>query len=369
VLELIAKRSRALVEASSVVILLAEGEEFVVAACAGQVSEELAGARVAATGSMAGRVLAAGRPERVADLSRSARLGLDELGLRPTSALLVPLVFRGVQVGVIQAFDRVDGPEFRVEDEGMLLAAAASAATAVSTAQSVERERLRRSLKAAEEERRRWARELHDETLQALGGLRVLLASARRRDDVESLRAALDGAIEQLGEEITNLRALITELRPAALDELGLRPALEALIDRARTMHGLAIDATLELEPERGTRQAHDRPARLHPEIETAIYRVIQESLNNAARHARAERVQVVVLRRGEEILLTIRDDGHGFDLQTPSAGFGLTSMRERISLVGGQIEIASSPTGTTIAAIVPIDRRPALFHHLERST
>jgi two-component system, NarL family, sensor histidine kinase DevS len=369
VLELIAKRSRALVEASSVVILLAEGEQFVIAACAGQVSEELAGARVAATGSMAGRVLAAGRPERIDDLSRSARLGLDELGLRPTSALLVPLVFRGVQVGVIEAFDRVDGPAFRVEDEWMLLAAAASAATAVATAQSVERERLRRSLNAAEEERRRWARELHDETLQALGGLRVLLASARRRDDVESLRAVLDRAVEQLGEEITNLRALITELRPAALDELGLRPALEALIDRARTMHGLAIDATLELEPEPEPRHGQDDPARLHTDIETAIYRVIQESLTNAARHARAERVQVVVLRRGAELLLTIRDDGHGFDIGTPSAGFGLTSMRERISLVGGQIEIISAPTGTTIAAIVPIDREPVLSHRLERSS
>jgi signal transduction histidine kinase len=248
----------------------------------------------------------------------------------------------------------------------MLLAAAASAATAVATAQSVERDRLRRSLNAAEEERRRWARELHDETLQALGGLRVLLASARRRDDVDSLRAALDGAVAQLGEEITNLRALITELRPAALDELGLRPALEALIDRARTMHGLAIDSTLELELEHGPR--HDRRSRLHPDIETAIYRVTQESLNNAARHARAEHVQVIVLKRGEEMLLTIRDDGHGFDLHTPSAGFGLTSMRERISLVGGQIEIASSPSGTTIAAIVPIDRESARPGHLERS-
>jgi len=351
VLELIANRSRALVDASGVVILLAEGDEFVVAASAGNVPEQLAGARVPASGSTAVRVLAAGRPERVADLRGSARFALAEMGLRPRSALFVPLVFRGLQVGVIEAFDRVDGPEFRVVDEGMLLASAASAATAVVTAQSVERDRLRRSLNAAEEERRRWARELHDDTLQALGGLRVLLSSARRRDDVESLHAALDGAVAQLGEEITNLRALITELRPAALDELGLRPALEALIERGRTMHGLAIDATLELD-----RGGDSLRPRLHPDIETAVYRVVQESLGNAARHARAEHLRVVVLRRGDEVLITIRDDGHGFDVQTPSAGFGLTSMRERISLVGGQIEITSSPDGTTIAAIVPVD-------------
>jgi signal transduction histidine kinase len=225
--------------------------------------------------------------------------------------------------------------------------------TSEITAESAERERLRRSLNAAEEERRRWARELHDETLQALGGLRVMLSSARRRDDVESLRAALDGAVHQLGEEITNLRALITELRPAALDELGLRPALEALIERTQATHGLAIDATIELQ--------HDAP-RLHPDIEIAVYRVIQESLNNAARHAEADHVQVIVLRRGDEILVTIRDDGRGFDVETPSAGFGLTGMRERIALVGGMLEITSHPSGTTIAAVVPLTGAPAQF-------
>ncbi len=218
--------------------------------------------------------------------------------------------------------------------------------TSEITAQSAERERLRRSLNAAEEERRRWARELHDETLQALGGLRVMLSSARRRDDVTSLRAALDGAVAQLGEEITNLRALITELRPAALDELGLRPALEALIERTQAAHGLAIDATIELD--------RDGP-RLEPDIEIAVYRVIQESLNNAARHADCEHVQVVVLRRFEEILITIRDYGRGFDVEQPATGFGLTGMRERIALVGGRLEISSSSTGTTIAAVVPL--------------
>jgi signal transduction histidine kinase len=218
--------------------------------------------------------------------------------------------------------------------------------TSEITAESAERERLRRSLNAAEEERRRWARELHDETLQALGGLRVMLSSARRRDDVKSLRAALDGAVAQLGEEITNLRALITELRPAALDELGLRPALETLIERTQAAHGLAIDATLELDR---------NGLRLHPDIEIAVYRVIQESLNNAARHAHGDHVQVIVLRRFEEILVTIRDDGRGFDPERPSTGFGLTGMRERIALVGGRLEISSGPSGTTIAAIVPL--------------
>jgi signal transduction histidine kinase len=345
VLELIAKRSRALVEASGVAIVLSRGEDFVVAATAGEAPRELIGARLPAKDSFAARVLAGGKPERVSDLSK-ARFVLGELGLEATSALFAPLVFRGAHVGAIEAFDRIDGPEFTLDDERILLAAAASAATAVATAQSVERERLRRSLRAAEEERRRWARELHDETLQALGGLRVLLSSARRSTDLDSVHAALESAVAQLGEEISSLRSLITELRPAALDELGLTPALEALMERARTSHGLDVKGRLDVE-----RHA----PRLDPEVETAVYRLVQEALNNAAHHARADRVEIDVRADHDEIHLRIRDDGHGFDPDAPSAGFGLTGMRERASLAGGRLDISSSGAGTTIRAVLPV--------------
>ena len=232
VLELIADRSRALVGASGVVILLPAGPDFVVAATAGK---SLPPGRLEGAGplSIARRVLREGRPARVRVSECPKPLAvLGALGLTPQAALIVPLVFRGNSVGVIEAVDRVDGPEFRDEDEHRLQAAAASAATAVATAQTVERERLHRSLQAGEEERGRWARELHDETLQALGGLRMTLSSARRLQDADALRAALDGAVEQLGREIAELRALITELRPASLDQLGLKPALDALVER-----------------------------------------------------------------------------------------------------------------------------------------
>ena len=160
----------------------------------------------------------------------------------------MPLIFHGLEVGVIEVFDRLDGPQFRTEDERMLVAVGSSAATAVATARSVERDRLRRSLEAAEAERSRWARELHDDTLQGLGALRMRLSSARRDEDLGSLHGTLDGAVDQLAQEIANLRSLITELRPAALDELGLVPALEALFERARVAHGLVIDGTVELD-------------------------------------------------------------------------------------------------------------------------
>jgi len=346
VLELIAKRSRALVEASGVAILLVDGDEFVVAATAGDLPAGIVGERVSHSGSVAGRVVSGARPERVGDVKSSLRFALGELGVRARAGMFVPLTYRGTSLGVIEAFDRVDGPEFRADDESMMLAAAASAATAVATAQSVERDRLLRTMRAAEEERRRWARELHDETLQGLGALRVLLSSARRSDDLETLRTAVTSAVEQIGAEIANLRALITELRPAALDELGLGPALSALIERARTTSELEIDSAIELPP---------RTARLDADRETAVYRVVQESLTNVIRHAQATRVEIQVAGTGTEVRIVVRDNGSGFDPRAASGGFGLTSMRERISLAGGELEIASGPEGTTVEANLPL--------------
>jgi signal transduction histidine kinase len=167
---------------------------------------------------------------------------------------------------------------------------------------------------------------------------------------VAALHSTLDGAVDQLAQEIANLRSLITELRPAALDELGLRPALEALFERTRVAHGLVIDGTVELTED-------GEPLRLDPEIETVVYRVVQESLTNAARHADADYVAVEVLRQGDAIRIAVGDDGRGFDVDQPSSGFGLTGMRERISLAGGRLEIKTSPAGTTILASIPCER------------
>src|SRR5439155_20725347 len=115
-----------------------------------------------------------------------------QVGFEASSALVVPLAFRGRVLGVLSAYDRLqDGPEFRREDEELMLSFAASAATAVHTARSVGEERLRRALEGAEQERSRWARELHDETLQGLGSLQLLLSSALRQPDAERREAAV----------------------------------------------------------------------------------------------------------------------------------------------------------------------------------
>jgi signal transduction histidine kinase len=352
VLELIAERSRALVDASALAIVLVDGAEIVVAATAGDMPPRIVGLRAKADESVAGRVARTGRPERVSLVSRSLRFALRDLGVKVTSALFVPLMFRRRCVGVLEAFDRVGRPEFDAEDERVLQSAATSAAIAVATAQIVERDHLQRTLRAAEDERRRWARELHDETLQGLAGLRVLLTAARRSSDPQTLHRAIDDAAQQIAVEINNLRTLITELRPAALDELGLAPALDALHERATLIHGIEIEAEIDLAYEGGR-----HPERLDQELETVIYRVVQESLHNAGRHARANRARVTVQEHEAELIVCIGDDGDGFDLSQPTTGFGLAGMRERVTLVGGHLEVFSTSTGTEVQARLPITR------------
>jgi signal transduction histidine kinase len=352
VLELIAKRSRALVEARSVVILLRDGDELVVAASAGH-SRHTHDVRIPVRGSTSGEVMEAGRPERIGDVRARLRIAAEQLGVDDAkTALAVPLAHRGTPLGVLLAFDRgANAAAFSDEDAQVLTAVAASAATAVATARGVQQQRLRDVLAAQEAERRRWARELHDETLQALGGLRVLLASARRSADAEALGHATDLAIAQIEQEITNLRAIITELRPAALDELGLGPALEALFERHRTMNDLQITAELVLpEGQAATNE-------LGADVPATVYRVVQEALTNVAKHANASAVTVSVRIEDRQLVAEVSDNGGGFAIDDVSGGFGLSGIRERVLSAGGVLNLDSTDRGTTITATLPLSQ------------
>ena len=346
VLELIVKRGRALVEAQSVLIMLRDGDELVVSASAGHVLEAV-GHRLPISGSTSGRVLEHGRPLRVSDASRHMRVSPDRIGVPDAhTALLVPMVHRGATIGVLAAFDRgEDGDVFTPEDEELLRTFASSAANAVTIHRSVEADRLRAAITAADAERARWARELHDQTLQALGGLRVLLASTLRRGEPPAWEAAMRQAIEDIELETDNLRAIITDLRPSLLDDLGLVPAIESLLERRRSS-GLEIESELELP---------DPLPGVDPELETTIYRVLQEALTNVAKHAQATEVQVVARLDDGGVSLTVRDNGTGFDPGQRSSGFGLAGMTERIYLAGGELEVSSGPGGTLVQARLPL--------------
>ncbi len=348
ILELIVKRGRALVECRALFILLATGEDLTVAATAGDLEVELRGRRAPFADTVLGQVLRQGQPQRL--LGDSApETGLARLGISADAAIVVPLSFRGVPSGVLVAVDReIDGPDFGAEDERLLSSFAASAATAVATAKTVEAERLRHSLAAAERERKRWARELHDETLQALGGLRMLYSASLRGTSAEEMRAAIEQGVELIDEEIDNLSSLIVELRPAALDQIGLAPALRTLAERRSRRGGPTIDVLVRLNRD---------GSHLPSEIENTIYRLSQEALSNAAKHAEAERVELMVEHRGATVEVTVRDDGVGFSVTGVEGGFGLIGMRERVELTGGELRIESaSGQGTTIRASIPLE-------------
>jgi signal transduction histidine kinase len=220
---------------------------------------------------------------------------------------------------------------------------------------------IRDSLREREEERQRWARELHDDTLQQLGALQVLLSSALQRASSagapanEDLVAAVRHATELLISQTANLRQLIAELRPATLDELGLGPPLRALAQRTEELSGIPVSLHISLRYSDGIIET-----RLLPDIELAIYRVVQEALTNIRRHSTATRAAITLIEDDETITAEITDNGHGFD-PNRAAGFGLEGMHERAELAGGTLEVVparSDGRGTTVRLIVPAKHR-----------
>jgi signal transduction histidine kinase len=289
-----------------------------------------------------------------------ARPGSPDMGV---TALLVPLVFRGQTLGVLVALEplgRATG--FSDEDEQVLVSFAASAATAVATAQTVAEDRTRESIAATERERGRWARELHDESLQSLAGLRVLL-SAARRSEPEEAELLLSKGIDQVDDAIAEMRRLIADLRPTTLDELGLGVALEALVERLSASETIEVDLDLDLAFHSG-RTKH----RLVSEIEDTGFRLVQEALNNAAQHAGTDRARVEVTEDEENVRVRVSDEGSGFDPSARTDGFGLVGMRERVTLAGGRLELQSAPgSGTTIVATLPARHRDELDERASR--
>ncbi|WP_236607155.1 ATP-binding protein [Sandaracinus amylolyticus] len=211
------------------------------------------------------------------------------------------------------------------------------------------RELARHLERSREDERRRIARDLHDETGQLLTALRMELDLARAGEG--SLAASLERMNDVLDQAFDATRALVGELRPRLLDDLGLGPAIEWYVPRFATRSGLRCE--LVVEP---------RELVASPEISTAAFRIVQESLTNVARHGAARSVQVRLAREGEVLALAITDDGRGFDPSAVRAGYGLLGMRERALAHDGSLAIESAPgRGTRVQVTLPIgtSRRP----------
>ena len=354
ILELIVKRGRALVDARSMFVALEAGGRLTLDAVAGELERSVEHQAVEIEHTPAADVLTFHQPVHLASQG-GARVTLFE-SVEARAALLVPLVYRGVAVGILGALDPVSGEDrFTSEDARILESFASSGATAVATGRNVAEERARRAIEASEAERRRWARELHDETLQDLASLKMILSTARRSEDEAKVGRILDQAIDQLTHGIAALRQLITDLRPPILDEAGIQPALEHLVERLALISELDVRMHVDLAYESGR-----RTFRLAPALEDALYRVVQEALNNVIKHARANTVDVSIVEADDRIDVRIADDGVGIGDRRESSGFGLAGMHERIDLMGGSIVIrAPEGGGTEICASVPVTSDP----------
>jgi signal transduction histidine kinase len=348
-LDLIARRLRELLGARFVTVVLPAGpEELRFAAVAGEGGAELLGETVPRSQSKSGRVLEDRRSERVDSILDDPDVDPKvsrHLGAR--TGLWVPLIVRDEPIGVLAAHDKLGQTDARFSDDDLRLAEtfAARAAVAVDLSDRVARDSLRRVVAAQELERRRLARELHDETGQALTSILLGLRALEDSLDSPESRAAAADLRELAVGTLQDVRRLAVELRPKALDDFGLIPALERLTETWGSHTGITVNFAASLG---------DR--RLSNEVATALYRIVQEGLTNVVKHAHARNASVLLTRKNERVVAVIEDDGRGFDVTQSTDTYGIQGMRERVELLGGRLRVESTPgAGTTLVAEVPL--------------
>ena len=347
-LELVARRLRDLIDARVVAIALPDGDDLKFEAAAGEDSDKLIGMRLERSGTKTGRVLQRRRSERIDSVLDDPDVDQDTMRfLGARSGLFVPLLARDDAIGVIIAHDKL-GTDPRFGDADLRLAEqfAARAAVAVDLSRRVARDALRRVVSGQELERQRLARELHDETGQALTSILLGLKAVEEANDPDGTRAAAEELRELVVATLQDVRRLAVELRPKALDDFGLTPALERLTRTFTEASGIEVQVEASLGDER-----------LPPEVETTLYRIVQEALTNVVKHSHARSVSIVLVSRGGRVTALVEDDGEGFDpREVDGGGVGLLGMRERVDLLDGRITIESSPGGgTTLAVEVPV--------------
>ncbi len=346
-LELIARRLRVLIGGRLVTIALPAGDGTLrVEAADGNGAGEIMGMQLERAGSKSGRVLERRRAERVDSLADDPEVDEDAAErVGAHSGIYVPLVAGGRPIGVIVAHDKEgDDPRFSDDDLRLAETFAPRAAVAVDLSARVAGDALRRVVEAQELERRRLARELHDQTGQELTSVLLGLKAVEEAKSDEERAEALAAVRGQVVETLHDVRRLAVELRPKALDDFGLVAALERLRDTFSEQTGMRVD----LESQIG--------GRLPSDVETALYRIVQEALTNIVKHAQASSVSIVLARTNRAVTAVIEDDGRGFSPDERVDGLGLLGMGERLALLGGKLKIESSPgAGATIVAEVPL--------------
>jgi signal transduction histidine kinase len=348
-LDLVVGRLRELIDARVVFIAMPQPDgAVVIETVAGDDPNDYVGTRLDPMKSKTARVLERRRSERVDSLLEDPEVDQTtarKLGAR--TGLWVPLVVRDRAIGVLVAQDKEESDDARFTDEDLRIAEAFAerAALAIDLSERVARDALRRVVAGQELERQRLARELHDETGQALTSILLGLKTIEEAGDGQDVRKSILELRELVVGTLQDVRRLAVELRPKALDDFGLVAALQRLAETFAEQTGIRVHV-----------QAVLGDSRLSGETETALYRIVQEALTNVIKHAQAQTVSVVLTRKDDRVVAVIEDDGRGFDpADTSDERLGLLGMGERIALVNGQLSVESRPgEGTTIAVEVP---------------
>ena len=347
-LDLVATRLRELIGARLVAIALPAGDALRIAASDGEGAADLAAFNELERESKTGRVLERGRSERIDSLLEDPEVNQDVTRrLGASTGLYVPLLARERSIGVLVAHDKM-GPDPRFNSADLRLAEqfANRAAIAVDLSRRVARDALRRVVSGQELERQRLARELHDETGQALTSILLGLRAVEEADGPDAMSTAASHLRELVVATLQDVRRLAVQLRPKALDDFGLVAAAEHLVQTFSEATSIRVDLEAQLGEER-----------LPAEVETTLYRIVQEALTNIVKHAEASRVSILLVRRSGSAAVVIEDDGQAFDpAELREGGMGIIGMRERVELHEGRLTVESAPgSGATLAAEVPL--------------
>ena len=348
-LDLVADRLRELLGARVVAVLLPAGTaQLRFAAVAGEGAEGFRDERIPRAGTSSGSVLGSGHAERADAGAGGEPIDRDLDGrLAAHTSLWVPLVVRDRTIGVIAVHDKLGRPDARFSDDDLRLAEtfASRAAVAVDLSERVARDVVQRVVAAQEVERRRLARELHDETGQTLTSILLGLKSVEEKADDRATREAIAELGRQVASAMVDVRRIALKLRPKVLDDYGLVSALERLATSFQSQTGISVDLETQIGGDR-----------LPNEVETALYRIVQEGLTNMAKHADPSHASVLVTPKNGSVLVVLEDDGRGFDPSAKRAGLGLEGMRERVELLEGRMTVESrAGAGTTLVVEVPV--------------
>jgi signal transduction histidine kinase len=349
-LPLACSRLRDLVGAGMVSVMMPDEKGLLrTSARVGKGAEALAAVRSTrgVTRSKNAQVFARGRLERVDSMLDDPEVDQDvarRANLR--CGLYVPLLMGDSVLGVLSALNKENGDN-RFSDTDVRLAEsfATRLSAAIELTARVERDSMSRVVRAQEGERRRLARELHDETGQAVTSIILGIGLVEAATTLEDVREACSGLRDLASRALDDVRRIAFELRPRALDDHGLGPAIDRLAEYLKDRAELNVDVEVRLD------------GRLDAETESAVYRVVQEALTNVVKHANSHAVSVLVTRQGTDVVALVEDDGDGFN---PSSvvgeHMGLTAMQERVSLLGGTVTVESRPgSGTLVQARLPL--------------